>query len=672
MRSDQLEGLARALFEESGDALFLFDPDSDELLDVNPLAEKLTGFSRQELLRVPATSLFRFGGKGGKERLRQAAKHSAVFHSQEGYFLRTRHGSGWLPVNLTTSRLHLKPKTLALITARDVHERRQAEEALQQERHLLHTLLDNLPEGIYFKDAAGRFLRINAAQARWLGLSDAAEAVGKTDAHFFTEEHARAARADEEEVMRSGQPLIGKEEKETWTDGRETWVLTTKLPLRDPQGKIVGTFGISRDITRRKRSEEERARLLAREQEARRELETVLGSLRRSEARFRALFESSIIGVAVMDLAGRLTDANNAFLRLTGHERADLPLSWDGPLTPPEHRALDRRAIEQLRAGGIAAPYEKELVRKDGVRVPVLFGAACLAGSADQCVCFALDMTERNRMRAMVAQTEKLASIGLLSAGIAHEINNPLAYVGNNLTVLDKCLRGLIGLVDIYEAARDRLAQVDPEDADKARELAERIDLPYVRSTVDRVLGRTTEGVKRITRIVQGLRGVARTDPGEMEMVQAIDLMDMSLEMVRGRMKQSGIALEVACPPGLFLHCSATQISQVLLNLLINAVQAVESAKRGEGGRVAIRVREEGGEVVIEVQDNGSGIDPRDLPRIFDPFFTRKPVGEGTGLGLSISHGIVTGHGGRIEVESRVGEGSTFRVFLPLAAPHES
>jgi two-component system NtrC family sensor kinase len=667
MHLDQLEGLARALFEESGDALFLFDPETDELLDVNPLVEKLTGFSRQELLRAPATSLFRFGGKGGKERLRRAAQHSGVFHSQEGYYLRTKHGGGWLPVNLTTSRLHLKPKTLALITARDVRERREAEEALQQERHLLHTLLDNLPEGIYFKDAAGRFLRVNAAQARWLGLTDPAEAIGKTDFDFFTEEHARQARADEDEVMRTGRPLIGKEEKETWPDGRVTWVLTTKLPLRDPQGKIIGTFGISRDITRRKQSEEERARLLAREQEARRELESVLGSLRRSEARFRGLFESSIVGMAVMDLTGRLTDANDAFLRLTGYERSDLPLSWDGQMTPPEHRALDQRAIEQLRGGGVAAPYEKDLVRKDGGRVPVLFGAARLAGSADQCVCFALDMTERNRMRAVVAQSEKLASIGLLSAGIAHEINNPLAYVGNNLTVLEKCLHGLRELVDVYESARDRLAQADPEAAEKARALAERIDLPYVRSTVDRVLKRTAEGVKRITRIVQGLRGVARTDPGEMEQVQASDLLDMSLEMVRGRMKQSGIALEVSCPPGLLLHCSATQLSQVLLNLLINAVQAVESAKRGEAGRIALRARQENGEAVIEVEDNGCGIEPRDLPRIFDPFFTRKPVGEGTGLGLSISHGIVTGHGGRIEVESQIGKGSTFRVFLPLS-----
>jgi PAS domain S-box-containing protein len=668
MQTDQLDGLARALFEESGDALFLFDPDTDQLLDVNPLAEKLTGFSRQELMRLPATDLFRYGDRAGKERLRRAASHSGVFHSQEGYYLRARHDGGWVAVNLTISRLHLRPKTLALITARDIRERHEAEEALELERHLLHTLMDNLPEGIYFKDAQSRFVRVNKAQARWLGLHDPAEAVGKTDFDFFTDEHARQAYADEQEVMRTGQPMVGKEEKETWPGGRVTWVLTSKLPLRDRRGRVVGTFGISRDITRRKRAEQERARLLALEQEARRELEAALDSLRRSEARFRRLFESSIIGVAVGDLGGELTDANDAFLRLTGYDRADLPLRWDGPLTPAEYLPLDRRAREQVRAAGVAAPYEKECVRKDGARVPVLFGAARLEGPGEPCVCFVLDMTERDRMRALVAQADKLASIGLLSAGIAHEINNPLAYVGNNLTVLDKCLRGLVALVDVYEASRERLAGADPA-AGRARAVAEEIDLPYVRDTVGRVLDRTLEGVRRITRIVGALRGVARTDPGLTEQAQAADLIEMSLEMVRGRVKQSGIALEVDCPPGLVLCCAATQISQVLLNLLVNAVQAVESAGRGVAGKVRIAARADGPEVVIEVSDNGVGIDPRDLPRIFDPFFTRKPVGEGTGLGLSISHGIVTGHGGHIEVDSRPGEGTTFRVYLPLGAP---
>jgi PAS domain S-box-containing protein len=802
MQIDRLEGLARALFEESGDALFLFDPDTDQLLEVNPLAEKLTGFSRQELLRQPATYLFRFGGRSGKERLRRAATQTSVFHSQEGYFLRTNQDGAWVAVNLTMSRLHVKPKTLALITARDVREyhgaaaqleqmeaelrrvltsvsdclwsaeidargawnsryvspvvesitgrppsffmgpqqwwvvvhpddlarfkadyvrlrqgqaiqeeyrfvrpdgtvrwvrasvqvsrpegtpesgakvrldgvladvtrRKEAEAALMHERYLLHALMDHLPEGIYFKDPAGRFLRINRAQARWFGLADPAEAVGKTDSNFFAQEHATQARADEQEVMQTGQPLIGKEEKETWPDGRQTWVLTTKLPLRDPEGHIAGTFGISRDITRRKLADEEKHQLLVREQEARKQLEAALVSLRASESRFRRLFESKMIGILFADLYGNVSEGNDAFLRMTGYDRADLPLRWDTQLTPPEHRAADLRALHEIRATGQTSVFEKEYIRKDGTRVPVLLGAAMLEGSAEQCIAFVLDMSERDRMRAMVAQTEKLASIGLLFAGIAHEINNPLAYVTNNLGVLEQGLHGILAVLDVYEGARDRLAEADPEAARKVQALAEKIDLAYSRGSVERLLARTTEGVRRISATVAALRGVARKDPGQMAEAPAADLIEMSLEVVRGRMRQSAIALETTCTPGLRVYCSAIQISQVLLNLLLNAVQAVESAGRGSAGRIRIAGLERGGEVVFEVADNGTGIDPADRPRIFDPFFTRKPIGEGTGLGLSISHGIVNGHGGRIEVDTRPGEGSTFRVVLPRSS----
>ena len=143
---------------------------------------------------------------------------------------------------------------------REITERKQAEAALAKERNLLRALTDNIPDGIYFKDLESRFLLINHAQARGFGLSDPAQAIGKTDFDFFTEEHARPAYENERAIMQSGQPVVGKEEKETWPDGRVGWVSTTKMPLRDEKGNIIGTFGISRDITERKQAEETLAR----------------------------------------------------------------------------------------------------------------------------------------------------------------------------------------------------------------------------------------------------------------------------------------------------------------------------------------------------------------------------------------------------------------------------
>jgi PAS domain S-box-containing protein len=139
----------------------------------------------------------------------------------------------------------------------DVTERRQAEVALNAERHLLHTLMDNLPDVIYFKDQESRFTRINKALASRFGLGDPAQAIGKIDFDFFTGEHAQQAFADEQEIIQTGQPILGKEEKETWPDGHVTWVSSTKMPLRDAQGNIIGTFGVSRDITERRALEDQ-------------------------------------------------------------------------------------------------------------------------------------------------------------------------------------------------------------------------------------------------------------------------------------------------------------------------------------------------------------------------------------------------------------------------------
>ena len=158
----------------------------------------------------------------------------------------------------------------------EIDERKRVEKLLTREQYLLKSLLDNLPERIYFKDTDSRFQRISKSHAEAFGLNDPARAVGKTDFDFFSEEHARMAYEDEQEIIRTGKPL-SKEEKETWPDRPDTWVLTTKVPLRDEKGKIIGTFGISRDITERKRAEEEKEALAYDLKKRVKELEKQLG-----------------------------------------------------------------------------------------------------------------------------------------------------------------------------------------------------------------------------------------------------------------------------------------------------------------------------------------------------------------------------------------------------------
>jgi PAS domain S-box-containing protein len=186
----------------------------------------------------------------------------------------------------------------------DITDRKKAEEELAHERYLLHSLMDTVPDKIYFKDRDSRFIRVNNNLAENFRLRDAAEALGKTDADFFTQEHAAQARADECEILRTGQPIVAKEEKEVWLDdGRVTWASSTKLPLRDPQGRIIGTFGISRDITERKQAEE---------------------ALRQSEERYRSVIAAMQDGILILDADGSFRSCNAAAERILGQSAEEV------------------------------------------------------------------------------------------------------------------------------------------------------------------------------------------------------------------------------------------------------------------------------------------------------------------------------------------------------------
>jgi signal transduction histidine kinase len=251
----------------------------------------------------------------------------------------------------------------------------------------------------------------------------------------------------------------------------------------------------------------------------------------------------------------------------------------------------------------------------------------------------------------------------MLSAGVAHEINNPLAYIANNLAVLDRDSRFLLDLLALYEQARPELSAARPELLGRVDHLADDFGLDYVRENLGRLLNSTRQGVKRVADIVQNLRGFARLDRAEGHHADVHEAIRTALEMIRGRLDRRGIAVEEhlgEVPP---VAASPAQLNQVFLNLLVNALQAIEETHRVDG-RIAITTGATDGEVVVEVADNGCGIPDDVLPHIFDPFFTTKGVGDGTGLGLSITHGMVHDHGGRLEVDSTLGQGTRFRVIL--------
>lgn len=258
--------------------------------------------------------------------------------------------------------------------------------------------------------------------------------------------------------------------------------------------------------------------------------------------------------------------------------------------------------------------------------------------------------------QSQLLQSEKMASIGVLAAGVAHEINNPIGFVNSNLNSLQRYALSLLRLLDAYEAREGALPTHD--QAEIAR-LKTEVDADYLRDDLEPLLRESLDGLDRVKRIVQDMKDFSHVDGGDLEHANLESGLDSTLNVVWNEVKYKAEVTKAygGIPP---IDCFPSQLNQVFMNLLINAAHAIE-----ERGRITLRTGHDGGHVWVEVEDTGKGIPEELLGRIFEPFFTTKAVGKGTGLGLSLSYGIVQKHGGQIEVASEVGKGTRFRVVLP-------
>jgi PAS domain S-box-containing protein len=393
-------------------------------------------------------------------------------------------------------------------------------------------------------------------------------------------------------------------------------------------------------------------------------------ALRASESRYRQLTEETHDAIVVADQQGKITLFNPAAQAIFGYSETDVRAQPLTTLMPAEfrdaHRAGFQRFLDTREARLVGRTVELRGLRKSGDTFPLELSLSAIDLPEGVGFLGAIrDMTERVRLQGRVVQAEKLASIGLLSAGVAHEINNPLAYVSNNLAVLERDLRGLALVLAAYEEGRPILETANPELAERIASLTLENDLPYIQATLGPILESTRQGVKRVSRIVQNLREFARLDQAAIDRLDLNAAISRCLELIRGRLERHHIDVVQnlgEIPP---IVCAPGQINHVILNLLLNAQQAIVETGR-ERGRIEIGTQANRREVILEITDDGCGIPQEIHSRIFDAFFTTKPVGEGTGLGLSISHSIVSDHGGRIELESTPGQGSRFRVILPV------
>ncbi len=263
-----------------------------------------------------------------------------------------------------------------------------------------------------------------------------------------------------------------------------------------------------------------------------------------------------------------------------------------------------------------------------------------------------------------LVHSEKMASLGQLAAGVAHEINNPVGFVTSNLGTLAEYTVVFTRLLDAYETLTGHVSP-DQSAAGQAvlhdiAEIREEEDLDFIREDIDALLAESLNGMFRVKEIVQGLKSFARVDEAEMQIADVNEGIEATLKVVWNELKYK-CEVHTKLSPLPQIRCYPGQLNQVFMNLLVNAAHAME-----ERGEITIETETTDSEVIIRISDTGVGIPKEHLSELFNPFFTTKPVGEGTGLGLSISYGIIQKHGGRIEVDSEVGRGTTFTIYLPI------
>ncbi len=272
--------------------------------------------------------------------------------------------------------------------------------------------------------------------------------------------------------------------------------------------------------------------------------------------------------------------------------------------------------------------------------------------------------TQLQETQGQLLQSEKMASVGQLAAGVAHEINNPIGYVYSNLGTLEKYIQDLFGMLDAYQQTEPMIAENGILAQLQAAK--QKFGLEYLREDVPALMNESKDGITRVKKIVQDLKDFSHVEASEeWHWVNLHKGLDSTLNIVNNEIKyKAEVVKEYGDMPE--IECLSSQLNQVFLNMLVNASHAIE-----ERGTITIRTGSTAEEVWVEIADTGKGIAPENFKKIFDPFFTTKPVGQGTGLGLSLSYGIVQKHHGRIEVKSELGKGTVFRICLPVRQPPE-
>jgi PAS domain S-box-containing protein len=495
----------------------------------------------------------------------------------------------------------------------------------------------------------------NSSFARIAGAGTPEELLGKTDFDYFPRELAAGFYEEEQNVIRSGQPLYNREEKGIDSTGNEIHILTTKVPLLDSEGHITGIASAGHDITERTKME---------------------AALREAEQNYHGIFDKAVIGIFQSTPESHFLSVNPFMAFTFGYDSPEEMIASITDITSQFYADPERRTEFMLvmdKVGGVKN-FECETFCKDGSKIWLSMNIVAIRqnGVVIRFEGMCQDITERKLLRDQLLQAQKLESVGQLAAGIAHEINTPIQYIGDNVRFLRDAFQDIKKLLENYErllsAANDN--SLSRDTIKNVTAVVKGVDTSYLLDEIPKAIDQTLDGVSRVSSIVGAMKEFSHPDTKEKIPLDLNRAINSTITVARNEWKYVA-DLETEFDPSMpLVSCLPGAFNQVILNLIVNAAHAItEATNKGgpERGKITVQTKNCPDWAEIRIQDSGTGIPQKVQSRIFDPFFTTKEIGKGTGQGLAIARSVIVDkHGGSIHFETVEGKGSTFIIRLPL------
>ncbi|MCC3583301.1 PAS domain S-box protein [Microcoleus sp. PH2017_30_WIL_O_A] len=720
----------RTIFNNVYDAIFIHDLEGN-ILDVNNRMLEMYGVSQEQATKLSIINDYSSGDNPIEQTAELWARVLAGETGRMEWKARRPNDGSTFDAEIALSKINLNGNVNIIANVRDISDRKQAEAELQRAQQFMESVLKTIPVGVVAKEAKElRFVLWNPAAETLLGFS-AAEVMGKNDYDFFPTEQADLFTAKDREVLDSGQMVEIAEEDIQTGQGESRIFHTKKTAILDADGTPQYLLAVTEDITDRKLAEIALRRSSAqlKQQADREKLLNILTAQIRNSLDF-----DSIVTVAVQEIRAflKIDRCNFAWYREDGEEpfweiikesrHPQLP-DLTGPYRasdfgPVGEQILHMEIVRLDDVETVADPAWKQTIRGMGYQSVLAIPMQALSGVMSAITCcnsnvvrpwsdsevellqaitvqlaIALNQADlyaqtRNKARELeqtllqltsaqsqLIQSEKMSSLGQLVAGVAHEINNPVNFIYGNLSHANEYTQDLLHLIELYQ-------NYYPDPVPEIQQEVEAIELEFLMDDLPKLLSSMKVGADRIQLIVASLRTFSRMDEAEMKAVNIHDGIDSTLMILQHRVKAKPNypEIEVIKEYGQLplVECYAGQLNQVFMNILSNALDALEerdarlSVEQMRENPSSIRIWTEmpkPDRILVRIADNGPGMTETVRNQLFNPFFTTKPVGKGTGMGLSISYQIVTDrHNGSLKCTSAPGEGAQFAIEIPLKA----